>query len=316
MKKFKNLDDETKVKLIYSGELIIFAIAFLVIGLLMILNVWVLSDRFVTLFKWITIFGNLILIGDLIWILCSPKRRKKNSLLDKFLILPANLYIIVLDILLFTNSQTINDYRNVFIPPVILYFGVIYAFQAIYHYKHPIPGLLEELKDELILKELGIDIAKTSYSLLSKLEPENGFENPVFGMSYEEYVNQYLPLRKDNSNGVNLPEGHVPDTHFILYNKTTPIGVFKIRHYLNDFLANGAGHIGYAIAKKYRGNGYAKVGLKLAIDALKKMSDFKEDEIYMSCNNDNEASLKVQLANGAYIHHKDDKETYTRIKVE
>ena len=33
----------------------------------------------------------------------------------------------------------------------------------------------------------------------------------------------------------------------------------------------------------------------------------KEDEIYMSVNRDNPASLRVQEKNGAYIHHMDDK---------
>ena len=41
----------------------------------------------------------------------------------------------------------------------------------------------------------------------------------------------------------------------------------------------------------------------------------KEDEIYMSVNRDNPASLRVQEKNGAYIHHMDDKEYYTRIKI-
>ena len=36
-------------------------------------------------------------------------------------------------------------------------------------------------------------------------------------------------------------------------------------------------------------------------------------EAYLSVNKDNPASLQVQLNNGAYIHHEDDKEYYTRI---
>ena len=40
----------------------------------------------------------------------------------------------------------------------------------------------------------------------------------------------------------------------------------------------------------------------------------REDEIYMSVHKDNPASLKVQMKNGAYIHHEDEQEIYTRIK--
>lgn len=66
----------------------------------------------------------------------------------------------------------------------------------------------------------------------------------------------------------------------------------------NDSLKNGAGHIGYTILSKYRGNGYATAGLHLAIEKCKKI--IPEDEIYLSVLKDNIASLKVQLNCGAY----------------
>ncbi len=36
-------------------------------------------------------------------------------------------------------------------------------------------------------------------------------------------------------------------------------------------------------------------------------------EIYMCVNKDNPASLRVQIKNGAYIHHENDKKYFTRI---
>ena len=39
----------------------------------------------------------------------------------------------------------------------------------------------------------------------------------------------------------------------------------------------------------------------------------QEDELYLSVNKSNPASLRVQLHNGAYIHHEDDEHYYTRI---
>jgi predicted acetyltransferase len=88
--------------------------------------------------------------------------------------------------------------------------------------------------------------------------------------------------------------------------------LFRIRHYLTEALANGAGHIGYGIKKEFRGKGYASEGLKLTIE--KAWSIIKEDEIYMSVHKDNLTSLRVQMKNGAYIHHEDENEFYTRIK--
>lgn len=62
-------------------------------------------------------------------------------------------------------------------------------------------------------------------------------------------------------------------------------------------------HNGYCINKNYRGKGYATKGLALAIEKAKQV--IKEGEIYFS----------VHIDNAAYIHHSDEKEHYTRIKI-
>lgn len=85
-----------------------------------------------------------------------------------------------------------------------------------------------------------------------------------------------------------------------------------MRHCLNEALKNGAGHIGYGIKKDCRGKGYATEGLKLVLEKAREI--VKEDEIYMSVSKNNPASLRVQIKNGAYIHHEDKKEFYTRIR--
>ncbi len=142
---------------------------------------------------------------------------------------------------------------------------------------------------------------------------ENGFTNKYEGVSREEFEKVVLPRLINNSKGIDLPEGHVPGTEFFLWEDDKIVGLFRIRHELNDFLREGAGHIGYGIKKEYRGKGYATKGLALTIEKAREI--IKEDEIYMSVHKDNPASLQVQLKNGAYIHHEDDKEYYTRIKL-
>ena len=99
---------------------------------------------------------------------------------------------------------------------------------------------------------------------------------------------------------------------FFLWDDEKIVGLFRVRHYLTPALANGGGHIGYGIKKEFRGKGYASEGLRLTIE--KAWHIIKEDEIYMSVHRDNMASLRVQIKNGAYIHHQDEKEFYTRIK--
>ncbi|MCR5115479.1 MAG: GNAT family N-acetyltransferase, partial [Bacteroidales bacterium] len=44
------------------------------------------------------------------------------------------------------------------------------------------------------------------------------------------------------------------------------VGQFRIRHYLNEALRTGAGHIGYFIAKEFRGKGYATEGLRQTLE--------------------------------------------------
>ena len=142
---------------------------------------------------------------------------------------------------------------------------------------------------------------------------ENGFTNKYEGISREEFEKVVLPRLINNSKGIDLPEGYVPCTEYFLWEDDKIVGLFRIRHELNDFLREGAGHIGYGIKKEYRGKGYATKGLALTIEKAREI--IKEDEIYMSVHKDNPASLQVQLKNGAYIHHEDDKEYYTRIKL-
>ena len=155
------------------------------------------------------------------------------------------------------------------------------------------------------------DLHKAYDLQMSFLPGENGFTNPMFGKSLEHFA-QYVQIRKRYNSGQDLPDGFVPDTAFVLVDdEENYVGLFYLRHYLNDALRNGAGHIGYGIHKDYRGRGYASAGLALALEEARKI--VPEDEIYLSVHLDNPASLKVQLKNGARIDHQDEKEYYTRI---
>ena len=46
----------------------------------------------------------------------------------------------------------------------------------------------------------------------------------------------------------------------------------------------------------------------------KAWSIIPEDEIYLCVNKNNPASFKVQINNGAYVHHEDEVKYYTRIR--
>lgn len=166
----------------------------------------------------------------------------------------------------------------------------------------------------IYLKEANVKDAEKEYQFLKDTPvDENGFENKYYGFSYKNFAEKALPEIIKFSKGIDLPQGYVPQTLYFLWDDNNIVGLFKIRHRLTNSLKNGAGHIGYGIHKNYRGKGYASKGLALAIEKARNI--IRENEIYLSVHIDNPASLRVQLNNGAYIHHSDKKEHYTRIKI-
>ena len=165
----------------------------------------------------------------------------------------------------------------------------------------------------LFLKEINLADAQKEYEVIHRMpEDENGFMNPDHDVSYKTFVEKVIPGYIDASVGIHLKEGYVPSTKYFLWEDEHIVGVFNFRHYLNAYLKEGAGHIGYSILPEYRGKGYGTKGLRLLLEMVDTL--VPEDEIYMSCAKSNTASLHVMLNNGAYIHHEDEKEYYTRIK--
>lgn len=167
----------------------------------------------------------------------------------------------------------------------------------------------------IYLKQLNIDDCLKEYNFFKSMSVDDSFENEYKDVSYEEFISRCIPERLDASIGKNLKEGYVPDTYYFLWEDQQIIGLFRIRHYLNDFLKNGPGHIGYGVLPEYRNKGYASKGLSLAIEICKELLPKYEKYIYMSCDLSNIGSLKVMLNNQAYIDHKDDKSYFTRIRI-
>ena len=141
---------EKKTKLIYSGELMLFAILFLVLATLEILHVIGKRHIMLVIFNWVTIFGGTWMLVDFFWVLFSKKRRKKNSLLDKALLIPLGIYLITFDIICFCNAPIVDvedNFRRLMMGIAFYYIGVIYLFQSIYHYFVPVPSLIQAIED-------------------------------------------------------------------------------------------------------------------------------------------------------------------------
>ena len=139
---------EKKTKLIYSGELVLFAIIFFVIATLEVLGVIGKREIMMIIFNWITIFGGTWMLVDFFWTLFSKKRRKKNSLLDKAMLVPAAIYVITFDILCFCQLSFITiEFRRLMMGILFYYFGACYLFQGIYHYFFPVPAVVNAIEE-------------------------------------------------------------------------------------------------------------------------------------------------------------------------
>jgi predicted acetyltransferase len=163
----------------------------------------------------------------------------------------------------------------------------------------------------LAMRPMCLEEADAAYDCMQDLPSENGFGNGGYGLSREEFENDFIPHCERYAKGVDLKPGHVPQSYYILFEDERAVGVFKFRPRLNDMLRNGAGHIGYGIRRDSRGRGLAKAGLAMLLDMVAPL--IQEDEAYLSVNKQNPASLRVMLAIGAYIHHEDEDHYYTRI---
>ncbi len=106
------------------------------------------------------------------------------------------------------------------------------------------------------------------------------------GYSYSEMLKQL----EDDDAGKNLRPGRVPHTMLYGFLDDKIIGRLSVRHHLNENLRKRGGHIGYAVAKKYRGQGYATEMVRQALTFCRALG---LESIMVTCADDNEASWKV-----------------------
>lgn len=165
----KKMDFMTKAKLMYSGELLFFAVVFIVIAILELLEVLKINGTF---FNWVTIFGGTWLFIDFSWAYLSEKRRKKVALIDKVLVLPIAAYVIAFDIFCFAMKPDKSIY-HICIPIAILYLCSVYIFQAFYHYKYPIPGLLDIEEKAKEAEQEEQEVSSEEQLIEEKKEEEN-----------------------------------------------------------------------------------------------------------------------------------------------
>lgn len=151
---------------------------------------------------------------------------------------------------------------------------------------------------QIELKELSKNDGLDIFEMIKEIGPgENGFSNSGYEMKIEEFP-EYLDKQIGYSKGIGLEPQWIPQTVFWLFIDSKPIGIGKLRHYLNDDLRKYGGHIGYCIRPSERGKGYGNIILR---EVLKKAKEIGIEEVLITCNEDNIPSRKVIEENGGVL---------------
>ena len=137
-----------------------------------------------------------------------------------------------------------------------------------------------------------------------KYKEESLAESPVIngsaGLDRFSSIEVWLEELKKRSCEDTVPKGLVPSSTYLAVREKDNyiVGMIDIRHYLNEYLTQVGGNIGYGVRKTERNKGYAKQMLKLA---LEKCKELKIKKVLITCDEDNIASEKVILSVNAKL---------------
>ena len=107
---------------------------------------------------------------------------------------------------------------------------------------------------------------------------------------------------KDNRDESKLPANYVPSYDYFIVEEDKLIGLIHIRIRLTENLLKFGGHIGYGTNPKYWNMGYGKDLLKLVLEQHKDL--IEEDNILITCDDDNIGSYKIIESNGGILDNK------------
>ncbi|MGV8981695.1 GNAT family N-acetyltransferase [Clostridium sp.] len=89
-------------------------------------------------------------------------------------------------------------------------------------------------------------------------------------------------------------------TYFLVLDNKKIIGAVNIRHYLNGYLLNFGGHIGYGVRPSERKKGYASLMLSMALPIAKELGINKA---LITCDKNNLGSAKTIIKNGGVLEN-------------
>lgn len=156
-----------------------------------------------------------------------------------------------------------------------------------------------ELVEPSILYKESFIAAIEEYQAQETGDRQNSYYRELEELRYAfpSYISRLL----SESQGKHLPDGFVPQTTYWLVEGDEFVGRVSIRHILNKQLEKEGGHIGFDIRPSKRKKGYGKKILELA---LPKALELGLAKVLITCNDNNEASIKIIKANKGVFQDK------------
>jgi|SRR3954447_24674961 predicted acetyltransferase len=136
-----------------------------------------------------------------------------------------------------------------------------------------------------------------------RLAPESDLDRPEVFSAWVER------LQQQSDRSVDVGEGRVHATHWWIVEGDSYLGAIDLRHYLNAFLLDVGGHIGYSIRPSARRRGLATWALGAV---LLEARAFGLDRVLVTCDDDNVASARSIERNGGVLE--DVRTTYAGLK--
>lgn len=154
--------------------------------------------------------------------------------------------------------------------------------------------------DKIILVKPDLSYADEIIKYKKKSLAESPIINGSAGLDRFSSIEIWFEELKKRSCEDTVPKGLVPSSTYLGVREKDNyiVGMIDIRHYLNEYLTQVGGHIGYGVRKTERNKGYAKQMLKLA---LEKCKELKIKKVLITCDEDNIASEKVILSANAKL---------------
>ncbi len=128
-------------------------------------------------------------------------------------------------------------------------------------------------------------------------------------LRFSESAEQWLAGVRSYMDPATVPEGKVQATQFLTVREADNrlVGMIQVRHTLNDYLRNFAGHIGYSVRPSERRKGYATEQLRLTLPFCRETLGL--EQVLITCYTSNEGSRRTILsAGGVYestVHEPD-----------